>query len=301
MATGVEVSGYTVDRQEEVLTDDALAFLAELHRHAQATRLQLLERRKERRAEIARTGTLDFLPETKEVRDGDWKVAEAPADLRDRRVEMTGPTDRKMTINALNSGAKVWLADFEDSPAPTWELVISGQVNLIDAQSGDGKLTYDSPEGKHYEVSVDEQPTVVLRPRGWHLDEKHITVDGEHIAGGLVDFGLYFFHNARKLVDRGSGPVLLPPEDRVAPRGTPLERRLRLGPGPGRHPAGHRARHGPHRDDHGGLRDGGDPLRAARARFGPQRRPLGLPVLGHQELPRAGPGLRAARPQLRGA
>src|SRR3954449_12807311 len=212
MASGVEVSGYTVDRQEEVLTDDALAFLAELHRHADATRKQLLERRKERRAEIARTGTLDFLPETQEIRDGDWQVAEAPADLRDRRVEMTGPTDRKMTINALNSGAKVWLADLEDSHSPTWELVVSGQVNLIDAQSGDGKLTYDSPEGKHYEVTADEQPTVVVRPRGWHLDEKHITVDGEKIAGGLVDFGLYFFHNARALVERGSGPYYYLPK-----------------------------------------------------------------------------------------
>ena len=212
MATGVEVSGCTVDRQEEVLTDEALAFLAEMHRHAQPTRLQLLERRKERREEIARTGTLDFLPETKDVRDGDWTVAEAPADLRDRRVEMTGPTDRKTTINALTSGAKVWLADLEDSHSPTWELVVSGQVNLLDAQSGDGKLTYDSPEGKHYEVTADEQPTVVVRPRGWHLDEKHIAVDGEVIAGGLVDFGLYFFHNASTLVDRGSGPYFYLPK-----------------------------------------------------------------------------------------
>jgi malate synthase len=209
---GVEVSGYTADRQEEVLTDDALAFLAALHRHAQETRMQLLERRRERREEIARTGTLDFLPETADVRSGDWHVAEAPADLRDRRVEMTGPTDRKMSINALNSGAKVWLADFEDSHAPTWELVIGGQANLIDAQSGDGKLTFTSPEGKDYAVTADEQPTVVLRPRGWHLDEKHITVDGTPIAGGLVDFGLYFFHNARRLVDRGSGPYFYLPK-----------------------------------------------------------------------------------------
>src|SRR3954451_22360823 len=146
MATGVEVSGYTVDRQEEVLTDDALAFLAELHRHADATRKQLLERRKERRAEIARTGTLDFLPETLEIRDRDWQVAEAPADLRDRRVEMTGPTDRKMTINALNSGAKVWLADFEDSNGPLWENMIEGQRNLREAL--DGTIDFTSPEGK---------------------------------------------------------------------------------------------------------------------------------------------------------
>jgi malate synthase len=210
--TGVEVTGYQADRQQEVLSDEALTFLAELHRTAQPTRTDLLGRRRERRDEIARTGTLDFLAETRDVREGDWQVAEAPADLRDRRVEMTGPTDRKMTINALNSGAKVWLADFEDSHSPTWELVIGGQANLIDAQSGDGKLTFDSPEGKHYEVTADEQPTVVVRPRGWHLDEKHITVDGTPIAGGLVDFGLYFFHNAKALTDRGSGPYYYLPK-----------------------------------------------------------------------------------------
>ena len=210
--TGVEVSAYTTDRQDEVLTADALAFLGELHRTAQDTRVQLLQKRAERRQEIARTGTLDFLPETAEVRSGDWTVAEAPADLRDRRVEMTGPTDRKMTINALNSGARVWLADLEDSHSPTWELVIAGQANLIDAQSGDGKLTYTSPEGKDYAVTADEQPTVVVRPRGWHLDEKHITVDGTPIAGGLVDFGLYFFHNAKALVERGSGPYYYLPK-----------------------------------------------------------------------------------------
>ncbi len=210
--TGVQVSGYVADRQDEVLTEDALAFLAELHREAQGTRKELLARRAERRAEIAGTGTLDFLPETADVRSGDWTVAEAPADLRDRRVEMTGPTDRKMSINALNSGAKVWLADFEDSHTPTWELVLGGQANLIDARSGDGKLTFDSPEGKHYEVTADEAPTVVLRPRGWHLDEKHITVDGTPIAGGLVDFGLYFFHNAKALVERGSGPYFYLPK-----------------------------------------------------------------------------------------
>jgi malate synthase len=212
MPTGVEVTGYTTDRQQEVLPDEALAFLAELHRTAQDTRVDLLARRRQRREEIARTGTLDFLAETREIREGDWRVAEAPADLRDRRVEMTGPTDRKMTINALNSGAKVWLADFEDSHSPTWELVLGGQANLIDAQSGDGKLTFDSPEGKHYEVTADEQPTVVVRPRGWHLDEKHITVDGTPIAGGLVDFGLYFFHNAKALVERGSGPYYYLPK-----------------------------------------------------------------------------------------
>jgi malate synthase len=212
MPIGVEVSGYPVDRQKDVLTDDALAFLAQLHREFEPTRQSLLERRRERRAEIARTGTLDFLPETAEIRSGDWRVAEAPPDLRDRRVEMTGPTDRKMTINALNSGAKVWLADFEDAHCPTWELVIAGQANLIDAQSGDGKLSYTSPDGKYYEVTADQQPTVVVRPRGWHLEEKHVLVDGTPIAGALVDFGLYFFHNAKALVERGSGPYFYLPK-----------------------------------------------------------------------------------------
>lgn len=190
-----EVTGYPVDRSEEVLTPDACAFVAELHRRFDATRRELLVARAVRRAEIAESGSLDFRPETTSVRTGDWRVAPAPAALTDRRVEITGPTERKMTINALNSGAKVWLADFEDASTPTWHNVIAGQVNLLDAATG--KIDFTSPEGKRYEVTAEaaDRPAIVVRPRGWHLDERHLTVDGAPVAGALVDFGLYFFHH----------------------------------------------------------------------------------------------------------
>ncbi|MGQ0480385.1 MAG: malate synthase A [Pseudonocardia sp.] len=187
------IDGYPVDRAEEVLTAEACAFVAALHREFEPTRRALLAARAERRAEIGRTRTLDFRADTAAVRVGDWRVAEAPPALADRRVEMTGPTERKMTINALNSGAKVWLADFEDATTPTWHNVIAGQVNLLDARTG--TVEYTSPEGKQYRVTAAERPTVVVRPRGWHLDERHLTVDGQPVAGALVDFGLYFFHN----------------------------------------------------------------------------------------------------------
>src|SRR6185295_14196763 len=158
-------------RQEEVLTEAALAFVAELHRRFTPRRDELLALRARRRAEIARTSTLDFLPETAAIRaDDSWQVAPSPAALDDRRVEITGPTDRKMTINALNSGAKVWIADFEDASAPTWENVVGGQVNLIDAY--ERRIDFTSPEGKSYALKDEtELATVVMRPRGWHLDE----------------------------------------------------------------------------------------------------------------------------------
>ncbi|GAA5610108.1 malate synthase A [Streptomyces platensis] len=204
---------HTPDRQGEVLTDAALTFVAELHRRFTPRRDELLARRAERRAEIARTSTLDFLPETAAVRaDDSWKVAEAPAALNDRRVEITGPTDRKMTINALNSGAKVWLADFEDASAPTWENVISGQLNLIDAYERRIDFT-DAASGKSYALkAAEELATVVMRPRGWHLDERHLQFEGRPVPGALVDFGLYFFHNARRLLDLGKGPYFYLPK-----------------------------------------------------------------------------------------
>ncbi|MEV8598719.1 malate synthase A [Streptomyces griseoviridis] len=207
------VHAETLPRQEEVLTDAALAFVAELHRRFAPRRAELLARRAERRAEIARTSTLDFLPETAAVRaDDSWTVAPAPAALNDRRVEITGPTDRKMTINALNSGARVWLADFEDASAPTWENVILGQVNLIDAYTRNIDFT-DAGSGKSYALKDDtELATVVMRPRGWHLNERHLLVDGEQVPGALVDFGLYFFHNARRLLDLGKGPYFYLPK-----------------------------------------------------------------------------------------
>ncbi|MFF7686006.1 malate synthase A [Streptomyces syringium] len=199
-------------RQDEVLTDAALAFIAALHRRFTPRRDELLAHRAERRAEIARTGTLDFLPGTAAVReDPDWRVAPAPAALNDRRVEITGPTDRKMTINALNSGARVWLADFEDASSPTWENVIGGQLNLIDAY--ERRIDFTSEQGKSYALKpADELATVVMRPRGWHLDERHLTVDGRPAPGALVDFGLYFFHNARRLIDLGKGPYFYLPK-----------------------------------------------------------------------------------------
>ncbi|MFF6773382.1 malate synthase A [Streptomyces sp. NPDC012637] len=209
----VVVEAEPLPRQEEVLTDAALAFVAELHRRFTPRRDELLARRAERRAEIARTSSLGFLPETAAVRaDESWRVAPAPAALNDRRVEITGPTDRKMTINALNSGAKIWLADFEDASAPTWENVVLGQVNLIDAYTRNIDFT-DPRSGKSYALKpAEELATVVMRPRGWHLEERHLTVEGRPVPGALVDFGLYFFHNARRLIDLGKGPYFYLPK-----------------------------------------------------------------------------------------
>ncbi|MGI5379224.1 malate synthase A [Streptomyces sp. CA-251387] len=207
------VDAEPLPRQEEVLTEAALAFVAELHRRFTPRRDELLARRAERRAEIARTSTLGFLPETAAIRaDHSWRVAPCPPALQDRRVEITGPTDRKMTINALNSGAKVWLADFEDASAPTWENVVLGQLNLIDAYTRNIDFT-DPKSGKSYALRPnDELATVVMRPRGWHLNERHLQVDGQQVPGAFVDFGLYFFHNAQRLLDLGKGPYFYLPK-----------------------------------------------------------------------------------------
>jgi malate synthase len=194
-----------------VLTYPALELLAELHRRFGQRRLELLRARADRQAAIDAGGTLDFLAETEDVRRGDWTCAEPPPRLRDRRVEITGPTDAKMTINALNSGAKVWLADFEDANTPLWSNLISGQRNLQAAF--DDALGYVSPDGKAYElVPAEQRPTVVVRPRGWHLPEKHLLVDGERVSGSLFDFALYFFHCARRTLDAGAGPYFYLPK-----------------------------------------------------------------------------------------
>jgi malate synthase len=209
----VVVDAEPLPRQEEVLTGEALAFVAELHRRFTPRRDELLERRARRRAEIARTASLDFLPETAAIRSDDtWRVAPCPDALQDRRVEITGPTDRKMTVNALNSGARIWLADFEDALSPTWENVVLGQLNLADAYTR--KIDFTDPSsGKSYTLRPDEElATVVMRPRGWHLDERHLEVDGEKVPGALVDFGLYFFHNARRLLEAGKGPYFYLPK-----------------------------------------------------------------------------------------
>ncbi|MFF2062337.1 malate synthase A [Streptomyces sp. NPDC058200] len=207
------VDAEPLPRQDEVLTDAALTFVAELHRRFTPRRDELLALRAERRASIARTSSLDFLPETASIReDESWRVAPAPAALNDRRVEITGPTDRKMTINALNSGAKIWLADFEDASAPTWENVIVGQLNLMDAY--ERRIDFTDPRsGKSYALKAENQlATVVTRPRGWHLAERHLQLDGVPVPGALVDFGLYFFHNAKRLIELGKGPYFYLPK-----------------------------------------------------------------------------------------
>ena len=201
-----------IERAEEILTPKALAFVEELHRRFAGTRTELLAARVAKREEVARTGRLDFLPETQDIRDGDWKVAEAPAALQDRRVEMTGPASpAKMAINALNSGAKVWLADLEDASTPTWANVIDAILNLRDAAQG--TLSYTSPEGKEYRLRTDAPLAVVVaRPRGWHMDERHLLLDGEPTVGALVDFGLHFFHVAKQLLLNGHGPYYYLPK-----------------------------------------------------------------------------------------
>ncbi|HET6534534.1 MAG TPA: malate synthase A [Actinoplanes sp.] len=193
----------------EILSDEAVAFVTDLNRRFRPRRNELLAGRAERRAAIAAGATLGFRPETAEIRAGDWTVPPPPADLTDRRVEITGPTERKMTINALNSGAKVWLADLEDANTPHWANVVGGQQNLYDAIRRTITLQTDA---KTYELGDGPYPTIVMRPRGWHLDERHLPVDGEPAVGALVDFGLYFFHNARELLERGSGPYFYLPK-----------------------------------------------------------------------------------------
>jgi malate synthase len=192
-----------------VLTDDALAFLGTLHERFEPRRRELLAARAERRKRIAAGETLDFLPDTRQIREGDWQVAAAPADLQDRRVEITGPVDRKMVINALNSGARGFMADFEDSLSPTWANVVEGQVNLTDAI--EGTIEFAGDDGREYKLG-DEVATLLVRPRGWHLVEKHVRVDGEPVAGALADAGLYLLRNARRLLEKGSGPYFYLPK-----------------------------------------------------------------------------------------
>ena len=195
------IDGPATPNRGRVLTPDARAFVADLHRHFDGRRRELLEARRDR-------GELGLLPETKDVREGDWQVAPAPADLRDRRVEITGPVDRKMVINALNSGARGFMADFEDANSPTWENVVEGQANLVDAV----RRTISLETGTKSYALEDETATLLVRPRGWHLVEKHAVVDGDPVSGSLFDFGLFFFHNARPLVEQGSGPYFYLPK-----------------------------------------------------------------------------------------
>ncbi|MGI9648297.1 MAG: malate synthase A [Acidimicrobiia bacterium] len=204
----IEVLGPKGSRQDEILTEAALEFVAGLHRKFNQERLRLLQARSVRQEEIDAGRLPDFLPETEGVRSGNWHVAPVPNDLQDRRVEITGPVDRKMIINALNSGARVFMADFEDANSPTWSNVMDGQANLTDAVRRTIRL---EQQDKVYEL-VESPATLMVRPRGWHLAEKHVTVDGEPISASIFDFGLYFFHNARYLLEHGSGPYFYLPK-----------------------------------------------------------------------------------------
>ena len=194
---------------EDILTPDTLAFLARLHRLVEPRRQQLLQARRQRQARYDAGVLPDFRIDTKAIRESNWTVAPIPAALQDRRVEITGPVERKMIINALNSGAKVFMADFEDSSAPSFANQLDGQINLRDAVNG--TLTFRSPEGKDYRIGANPA-VLVIRPRGWHLPERHVTVDGETMAGALVDFGLFAFHNARALHARDLGPYFYLPK-----------------------------------------------------------------------------------------
>jgi malate synthase len=207
---GIEILGEVSPEGAEILTTEALELVARLHRTFEPRRRELLAARQARAAALDAGGTLDFLPETAHIReDRSWRVAPAPADLQDRRVEITGPVDRKMIINALNSGAKVFMSDFEDSNTPTWENLIQGQLNLRDAV--DGSISFSSPDGKEYRLN-DTIATLLVRPRGWHLPEKHVLVDGEPVSGGIFDLALYTLHNTAALLAKGSGPYFYLPK-----------------------------------------------------------------------------------------
>ena len=206
---GIDIQATVPDTFAEIVTPDAMRFVAGLQRAFDTRRQGLLARRQERQARFDAGELPDFLPETAAIRVGDWRVAPLPSDLLDRRVEITGPVDRKMVINALNSGANCFMADFEDSHSPTWDATIQGQINLRDAIAG--TIDYVHPEtSKRYELNS-QVATLIVRPRGWHLVERHVLVDGQPMSASLWDFGLYLFHNAKQLLREGAGPISICP------------------------------------------------------------------------------------------
>src|ERR671930_1644849 len=207
---GLTVRGAMRPGYEEILTPEALGLVEELVRRFRPRVDELLERRQIAQAKFDQGEKPDFNPETRQIRESDWAVAPLPKDLLDRRVEITGPVDRKMVINALNCGANVYMADFEDASTPTWTNLIEGQINLKDAVAG--TITYDDPASKkHYKLNP-ETAVLLVRPRGWHLPEAHVLVDGEAMSGALFDFGLFFFHNAKTLLAKGTGPYFYLPK-----------------------------------------------------------------------------------------
>ncbi len=208
LPANVAISGRVTPEFAQILTPEAVGFIAGLHRQFDARRRELLVAREVRQAQFDRGALPDFLPQTRSVREGDWKVGPQPRDLLDRRVEITGPTDRKMVINALNCGASTFMADFEDANCPTWHNMVDGQINLRDAVRRTISLEQG---GKQYRLN-DKTAVLIPRPRGWHLEERHVTVDGQPVAGAIFDFGLFFFHNAKELLARGSGPYFYLPK-----------------------------------------------------------------------------------------
>lgn len=207
---GIELRGEMKAGYSDILTTGALKFVRTLERRFGAERNRLLALREQRQADIDRGQLPDFLPDTEAIRRGEWTIGPVPEDLQDRRVEITGPSsDRKMVINALNSGAKTYMADFEDANSPTWENTINGQINVRDAIRG--TIRYTSPDGRLYTL-IEKPATLLVRPRGWHLEEKHVHVDGEPMSGSLFDFGLFFYHNAQTLIDKNSGPYFYLPK-----------------------------------------------------------------------------------------
>ena len=278
---GVEITGRVTPEYAEILTPEAVGLPPRCSARSAAA-AELLARRDARQAAFDAGKLPDFLPETRAVRDADWTCAPIPADLQDRRVEITGPVDRKMIINALNSGANVFMADFEDANSPTWDNHIEGQINLRDAIRRHDRLRV-AREARTTR-STDKLATLLVRPRGWHLAEKHVLVDGQPISGGIFDFGLYFFHNAKELVANGSGPYFYLPKME-----SHLEARLWndvfvMAQDDARRAARHDQGDGADRDDPGRVRDGRDPLRAARALGRAELRPLGLHLQLHQEV-----------------
>lgn len=207
--TGIEIIGQMNERYEGILSPEALQFIEELERKFGARRKELLQNRQLRQAEIDNGKLPGFLPETEHIRNGDWTIWPLPHELRDRRVEITGPTDRKMVINALNSGAKIFMADCEDATSPTWENIVEGQINLKDAVNR--TISFEGSNGKRYELN-EKTAVLLVRPRGWHLEEKHLLLEGNPISGSLFDFGMYFYHNVKSLIARGSGPYFYLPK-----------------------------------------------------------------------------------------
>src|SRR5436853_4940112 len=205
----IHITGAITPEFAEILTPEAVNFVAKLARAFSERREALLQMRVRRQAEIDAGKMPDFLPETEHIRTSDWTISPVPADLQDRRVEITGLSERKMIINALNSGAKVFMADFEDALSPTWENIVQGQLNLRDTVKR--TISFTSPEGKEYALN-EKIATLLVRPRGWHLPEKHVLIDGREISASLFDFGLYFFHNVKTLLEKGTGPYFYLPK-----------------------------------------------------------------------------------------